>query len=139
MLLSMVVYLQLMRDEIPVWSTHASASLIVWLFVVSIIVIGIALIQTTLSMSMYLISGQIFKLFIMINYHYIFIIAISMFKILIFYQDDEVENYGPIRGTITFYFAKILNFLSCGLYIYEIPVAVQSIRFGKITQVWNFN
>ena len=66
MLLSMVVYLQLMRDEIPVWSTHASASLIVWLFVVSIIVIGIALIQTTLSMSMYLISGQIFKLFIMI-------------------------------------------------------------------------
>ena len=69
MLLSMVVYLQLMRDEIPVWSTHASASLIVWLFVVSIIVIGIALIQTTLSMSMFLISGQIFKLFIMINYH----------------------------------------------------------------------
>ena len=66
MLLSMVVYLQLMRDEIPVWSTHASASLIVWLFVVSIIVIGIALIQTTLSMSMYLISGQIFKLLIMI-------------------------------------------------------------------------
>ena len=66
MLLSMVVYLQLMRDEIPVWSTHTSASLIVWLFVVSIIVIGIALIQTTLSMSMYLISGQIFKLFIMI-------------------------------------------------------------------------
>lgn len=58
-----------------------------------------------------------------------------MFKILIFYKDDEVENYGPIRGTITFYFAKILNFLSCGLYIYEIPVAVQSIRFGKNTQV----
>merc|ERR1719454_2542306 len=67
MLLSLVVYLDLMREEIPVWAANSSASLLIWLFIVSIVVIAISLVQQTCSISMHLIS------------------------------DDEVRNYGPTR------------------------------------------
>ena len=52
-----------------------------------------------------------------------------------FDTDDEVRNYGPIRGTITYYFAHMLTWLSCGLQQYDIPRAVKEIRYGAKNKV----
>lgn len=124
-LLSLVVYIDFIQSNVPVWEEIGSAARIIWLFIVSIVGPCIRKSCMILSLNKYyhlklkkplLHTSTVVSTSILLSAW-----TISMHLI----SDDHVFQYGKMRATCTYIIAVIFNTMTCGWCNYDIPILVK--------------
>ena len=95
-LLALVVYIEIIRDSVPIWANRGDVPIVIWLFIITVIVNAWCCLVTCLSLFMH------------------------------FIDDDHLFNYNSVIAKLTRYIAIGYNWItgSIGWFPYTIPTII---------------